>query len=141
MKSLKALFLIAMLMAALAIALSETTPISEEDVNHRLLRQSHGRHHHDHHHRGVVTAMTCNKYPSVCRAPGSEGPDCCKKKCVDVSRDRNNCGMCGKKCKYSQMCCKGKCMNIMFSSSHCGRCGNKCNKGDSCVYGICSYAN
>ncbi|KAJ6706778.1 hypothetical protein OIU85_027160 [Salix viminalis] len=32
--------------------------------------------------------MTCNKYPRVCRAKGSPGPDCCKKKCVSVLTDR-----------------------------------------------------
>ncbi|WVY94826.1 hypothetical protein V8G54_033914 [Vigna mungo] len=85
-------------------------------------------------------AMTCDKYPRVCRTKGSEGPDCCKKKCVNVSTDRNNCGMCGKKCKYSQVCCKGKCVNPMVDKHHCGKCGNKCSKGDSCVFGLCSYA-
>ncbi|KAL2341312.1 hypothetical protein Fmac_009252 [Flemingia macrophylla] len=57
-------------------------------------------------HRSVRGAMTCDKYPRVCRVKGSQGPDCCHKKCVNVSTDRNNCGMCGKRCKYSQVCCK-----------------------------------
>ncbi|KAK7303334.1 hypothetical protein RJT34_14237 [Clitoria ternatea] len=89
------------------------------------------------HGRGV---MTCDKYPRVCHVKGSGGPDCCRKKCVNVSTDRNNCGMCGKRCKYSQACCRGKCVNPMFDKHHCGRCGNKCNKANSCVYGLCSYA-
>ncbi|KAK4259036.1 hypothetical protein QN277_005412 [Acacia crassicarpa] len=134
MKSLKALFLLTLLVAALAIALSETTPISEQESSSQLLRQ---RQHHQNHHR---QAVTCNNYPRICRAAGSKGPDCCKKKCVNVSRDRNNCGKCGRKCKYSQICCKGKCVNPMVSNNHCGTCGNKCNNGDSCVFGICSYA-
>ncbi|PSS04689.1 Pectate lyase [Actinidia chinensis var. chinensis] len=45
--------------------------------------------------------MTCDKYPRVCRAKGSTGPDCCKTKCVDVKTDRLNCGMCGKTSSYS----------------------------------------
>ncbi|XP_054776380.1 stigma-specific STIG1-like protein 1 [Prosopis cineraria] len=132
MKSLKALFLLALLVAALAIAVSQESS-SLEGPNHRLLRE---RQHQHHHHK----AMTCDKYPRICRAPGSNGPDCCKKKCVNVSRDRNNCGKCGRKCKYSQICCRGKCVNPMVSNNHCGTCGNKCNNGDSCNYGICSYA-
>jgi len=102
---------------------------SEELASLRGAKSLHGR-----------GAMTCDKYPRVCRAKGSEGPDCCKKKCVNVSRDRNNCGMCGKKCKYSQVCCKGKCVNPMSDKHHCGKCGNKCTKGDFCVFGLCSYA-
>ena len=153
MKTLQILFLLAVLMA-LAIADSATphkesqffqtenstknpaTPSSESEELATSLRGTKGFHGHKHG-RGV---MTCDKYPRVCRVTGSEGPDCCRKKCVNVSTDRNNCGKCGKRCKYSQVCCRGKCVNPMFDKHHCGRCGNKCNKGDSCVYGICSYA-
>ncbi|XP_047157168.1 stigma-specific STIG1-like protein 1 [Vigna umbellata] len=150
---LQILFLVAMLMA-LVIADSETvhkkesaflttiksqnstvTPSSESEelASLRGAKSLNG-------HKTVHGAMTCDKYPRVCRTKGSEGPDCCKKKCVNVSTDRNNCGMCGKKCKYSQVCCKGKCVNPMVDKHHCGKCGNKCTKGDSCVFGLCSYA-
>uniref|UniRef100_A0A2N9H9F6 Stigma-specific STIG1-like protein 1 n=1 Tax=Fagus sylvatica TaxID=28930 RepID=A0A2N9H9F6_FAGSY len=84
--------------------------------------------------------MTCDKYPRICRVKGSPGRDCCKKKCVNVSTDRLNCGKCGKKCKYSEICCKGNCVNPMSNKKHCGSCVNKCKKGSSCVYGMCSYA-
>nr|KYP62740.1 hypothetical protein KK1_017288 [Cajanus cajan] len=107
---------------------------SSESEKFASLRGVHG------HNKNVHGVMTCDKYPRVCRVKGSEGPDCCRRKCVNVSTDRNNCGMCGKRCKYSQVCCKGKCVNTMFDKHHCGKCGNKCNKGDSCVYGLCSYA-
>ncbi|KAI3419275.1 uncharacterized protein J3R85_013271 [Psidium guajava] len=88
---------------------------------------------------------TCNKYPRICRAKGSPGPDCCKKKCVNVSTDRLNCGMCGHKCKYSEICCKGHCVNPMSDKKHCGGCNNECKRkkgssSSSCVYGMCSYA-
>ncbi|KAJ6367434.1 hypothetical protein OIU78_000063 [Salix suchowensis] len=36
----------------------------------------------------VRAVMTCNNYPRVCRVGGSPGPDCCKKKCVNVMTDR-----------------------------------------------------
>ncbi|KAF8030215.1 hypothetical protein BT93_E2609 [Corymbia citriodora subsp. variegata] len=87
------------------------------------------------------TVLTCNKYPRICRAKGSPGPDCCNKKCVNVNTDRLNCGACGHKCRYSEICCKGQCVNAMFDKKHCGACNNKCKrKGSACVYGMCSYA-
>ncbi|XP_050213882.1 stigma-specific STIG1-like protein 1 [Mercurialis annua] len=85
-------------------------------------------------------AMTCNKYPTVCRAKGSAGPHCCKKQCVNVLSDELNCGRCGNKCKYSQICCRGKCVNPSNDKYNCGKCNNSCAKGSSCVYGLCSYA-
>lgn len=110
-----------------------STPSSENENYSASLRGAKGFH-------GRGGVMTCDKYPRVCRVKGSEGPDCCNKRCVNVSTDRNNCGMCGKRCRYSQICCRGKCVNPMFDKHHCGYCDNKCKKGNSCVYGMCSYA-
>ncbi|GAB4830827.1 hypothetical protein Ancab_004855 [Ancistrocladus abbreviatus] len=84
--------------------------------------------------------VTCNKYPRICHTKWSPGPDCCKKKCVNVMADRLNCGMCGLKCKQQEMCCKGKCVNILHDKKHCGSCSNRCKKGSVCSYGMCSYA-
>ncbi|KAL3377565.1 hypothetical protein AABB24_003797, partial [Solanum stoloniferum] len=81
--------------------------------------------------------VTCNKNPRICRSKGSPGPFCCKKKCVNVLADRQNCGLCGKKCRYNETCCRGKCVNTLFHKRHCGGCGNKCQQGSSCVYGMC----
>ncbi|KAG5620692.1 hypothetical protein AABB24_002830 [Solanum stoloniferum] len=83
---------------------------------------------------------TCDKYPRVCAAKGSRGPDCCKKQCVNVFNDRSNCGKCGNKCKYSEICCQGWCVNIYVNKKHCGKCNNVCKKGSSCSYGMCNYA-
>ncbi|KAK1368325.1 Stigma-specific protein Stig1 [Heracleum sosnowskyi] len=88
----------------------------------------------------LPASYTCNKFPRVCRLKGSAGPDCCKKKCVNIMKDRLNCGMCGLKCKYNEICCNGKCVNASFDKKHCGGCQNKCKKGDVCVFGMCSYA-
>ena len=85
-------------------------------------------------------SLTCDKFPRGCRLKSSKGPDCCKKKCVNVKTDRFNCGMCGYKCKYNEICCKGKCVNLAFDKRHCGGCNNKCKKGQLCVYGMCNYA-
>ena len=128
---------------ALFITLSATTSNNEQFLNEddetqeaialrgtsRFLAQKNAR-----------VVMTCDKYPRVCRAKGSPGRDCCKKKCVNVLTDRLNCGKCGKKCKYSEICCKGECVNPWSNKKHCGSCGNKCKKGNACVYGMCSYA-
>ncbi|XVF70722.1 hypothetical protein PTKIN_Ptkin11bG0185400 [Pterospermum kingtungense] len=84
--------------------------------------------------------ITCKKYPRICHARGSPGPQCCKKKCVDILRDRLNCGKCGKKCKYNEICCKGKCVNPSFNSKHCGGCNTRCSNGQFCVFGMCNYA-
>lgn len=90
--------------------------------------------------QNVAARMTCDKFPRVCRLKRGEGPDCCKKKCVNVKTDRFNCGMCGYKCKYTETCCKGKCVDASFDKRHCGGCNNKCKKGQLCVYGMCNYA-
>ncbi|KAK4340553.1 hypothetical protein RND71_039054 [Anisodus tanguticus] len=87
----------------------------------------------------IFTHMTCNKNP--CWAKGSPGPFCCKKKCVNVLLDKQNCGFCGNKCKYNETCCKGQCVNTLFNKRHCGGCNKKCQKGSSCAYGMCGYAN
>ncbi|GMN36509.1 hypothetical protein TIFTF001_042460 [Ficus carica] len=84
--------------------------------------------------------LTCNRLPRICRAKGSPGPTCCKKKCVNVMRDRHNCGKCGKKCKYNKICCNGKCINPSFHKRHCGGCNNRCKNGGLCAFGLCSYS-
>ncbi|KAK6230221.1 hypothetical protein QUC31_001739 [Theobroma cacao] len=84
--------------------------------------------------------LTCNKFPRICHARGSPGPQCCKKKCVNILMDRLNCGKCGKKCKYNEICCKGKCVNPSFNRKHCGGCNNRCSNGELCVFGLCNYA-
>ncbi|XP_031284459.1 stigma-specific STIG1-like protein 1 [Pistacia vera] len=83
--------------------------------------------------------LTCKKFPKICQSKGSPGPTCCKK-CVDVLKDRMNCGKCGKKCKFNEICCRGKCVNPSFNKKHCGRCGNRCDKGEFCSFGLCNYA-
>ncbi|KAL8259319.1 hypothetical protein R6Q59_027272 [Mikania micrantha] len=84
--------------------------------------------------------LKCNKNPRLCHAKGSPGPDCCNKKCVNVMTDKQNCGLCGRKCKHMEICCKGHCVNPMVNKHHCGGCNYVCERGDSCVRGMCSYA-
>ncbi|KAG0484758.1 hypothetical protein HPP92_008654 [Vanilla planifolia] len=85
--------------------------------------------------------MTCDRFPRVCRAQGSAGPDCCKKRCVNVMTDGLNCGECGRKCRYGQKCCGGSCVDVMHDHNNCGGCRARCAKGNFCQFGMCSYAN
>lgn len=85
--------------------------------------------------------MTCDRFPRVCRAAGSPGPDCCRKQCVDVASDQRNCGECGRKCRYGEACCGGRCVNVRYDGKNCGGCKRRCSKkGSFCSYGMCSYA-
>ncbi|XP_059437014.1 stigma-specific STIG1-like protein 1 [Corylus avellana] len=90
--------------------------------------------------QNLAANMSCNKFPQICRRKSSPGPDCCRKKCVNVKADRLNCGMCGYKCKYTEVCCNGKCVNSSFDRGHCGGCKKRCKKGEFCVSGMCNYA-
>lgn len=47
-------------------------------------------------------SSTCNRFMRICRANGIPGSSCFKKKCVNVMKDRNNGGKCGKKCIYNK---------------------------------------
>ena len=85
-------------------------------------------------------SMTCDRFPRVCRASGSPGPDCCRRPCVNVMSDNQNCGQCGTKCRFGQACCGGRCVNVMYDPKNCGGCKKRCKKGSFCQYGMCSYA-
>ncbi|CAA6661353.1 unnamed protein product [Spirodela intermedia] len=76
------------------------------------------------------TTMTCDRVPKVCRAKGSPGRDCCRKRCVNLRTDTQNCGCCGKR----------KCVNILSSRANCGACHRRCRKGSYCRFGMCGYA-
>uniref|UniRef100_A0A2C9W761 Stigma-specific STIG1-like protein 1 n=1 Tax=Manihot esculenta TaxID=3983 RepID=A0A2C9W761_MANES len=147
---LKAFFIIVVAVMALAISAAALTLQEEQDqegadmdygdetsefsAEHRFGRILIQRK------RKARARMSCKKFPRICHAKGSPGPYCCKKKCVNVLRDRFNCGACGKKCKYNQICCNGKCVNPSFNRRHCGGCNNKCKNGSFCAFGLCNYA-
>ncbi|KAK9267273.1 hypothetical protein L1049_009696 [Liquidambar formosana] len=138
MESSKILFILLVVMS-IAITLSATPTHDEElqvDIKEPYFLRGTGRFLAE----TPRVVMTCDKYPTVCRAKGSAGPDCCKKQCVNVMTDKLNCGKCGKKCGYSEVCCQGACVNPSVDKKHCGKCNNKCMNGSSCTYGLCSYA-
>ncbi|KAE8736225.1 F-box/RNI/FBD-like domains-containing protein [Hibiscus syriacus] len=145
MKALK-IFLVFALFMALAITNLSAAPSTDESL---FVHNNDDRSQVDPPSVGITNqflarkrraSITCNEYPRVCRVPGSPGTDCCKKRCVNVTKDRLNCGKCGRKCKYSEICCKGKCVNPMSDKRHCGGCNNGCDRGSKCLYGMCSYA-
>ncbi|KAJ6949650.1 hypothetical protein NC651_003587 [Populus alba x Populus x berolinensis] len=58
---------------------------------------------------------------------------------MDLSTDKQNCGACKRKCKYTEDCCRGECVLLSLDKRHCGKCNNRCQKGEFCVYGMCNY--
>ncbi|XP_030542872.1 stigma-specific STIG1-like protein 2 [Rhodamnia argentea] len=88
--------------------------------------------------RNPRAADHCNKDGEVCTALG-ENYTCCNNKCVDLSYDKNNCGGCKNKCKFTYGCCGGRCTSLAYDKRNCGRCGNRCPTGDLCFYGLCNY--
>ncbi|KAH7440969.1 hypothetical protein KP509_03G018400 [Ceratopteris richardii] len=59
--------------------------------------------------------------------------------CRDLASDPNNCGGCGRACRFGRSCCRGKCVNLNTNRKHCGSCGAKCPKRQKCSFGICNY--
>ncbi|KAL9670876.1 hypothetical protein QQ045_008435 [Rhodiola kirilowii] len=92
-------------------------------------------------HQSLEFPKTCDQVPKLCLHKGSPGPECCNRQCVNLERNKFNCGKCGAKCRFDEICCGGKCVNPFRHDEHCGQCGNSCGRGDSCVYGMCAYAN
>ena len=89
-------------------------------------------------HCDAVTNNICNGVPAN---KGKGLLFCCKKHCRNVLSDRNNCGVCGHKCKgLGERCCNGVCTNVLSNDNHCGKCNKKCSPGDTCGNGFCGYA-
>ncbi|KAM4092368.1 hypothetical protein ACB094_06G034200 [Castanea mollissima] len=82
----------------------------------------------------------CHKDKEICFTVGGKNSTCCNNKCIDLSIDKNNCGACKKKCKYTETCCRGECVDVTYDKRHCGKCNNRCKKGEFCVYALCNYA-
>lgn len=80
----------------------------------------------------------CNKDGEICHALG-ENYTCCNNKCVDLSNEKNNCGKCKNRCKYTYSCCSGQCVDLTYDKRNCGSCGNRCPRGVYCFYAMCNY--
>ncbi len=81
------------------------------------------------------------------------GMKACPGGCTDLSRDRQNCGVCTKRCKEGYLCvagkctttcptgqtdCGGTCIDTLTDAEHCGLCYSKCKAGDVCAAGKCA---
>jgi hypothetical protein len=97
---------------------------------------------------GVVDAGTSPDGGKKCTSPQT----LCGAACADVTKDPNNCGACGTKCKVGQFCSSGKCSDgcnkpnvlcgqfcVDTTSDHenCGKCGMGCAADQECVGSAC----
>nr|XP_009409631.2 PREDICTED: stigma-specific STIG1-like protein 1 [Musa acuminata subsp. malaccensis] len=132
----RCMFVVAVALAlalAVAVTVSLASPTTTATgVGHLLVERS------------LRAAATCSKFPRMCHAKGSPGPDCCSRRCVDVRTDSLNCGRCGRRCRYGWTCCRGRCVNIMYDAKNCGACRRRCPNGSFCRYtpsASCSCGN
>ena len=85
----------------------------------------------------------------------SQGTTLCSATCVDLQKDSQNCGSCGKQCDPGNVCSKGKCavscqtgltncsgscVNTKTDRAHCGACGGTCKAGEVCSAGKCTVS-
>lgn len=75
----------------------------------------------------------------------------CGDQCVNVLRDRDNCGGCGRACSsnatgcYDGKCtcgaghhlCGLSCVNLQSNENNCGACGHACGSAKKCCNGAC----
>ena len=81
------------------------------------------------------------------------GLSACSGICTDISKDAQNCGVCGTKCEDGQACvagkcsstcptgqttCDGACVDPLTDGKNCGACGTKCVDGQVCAAGKCA---
>ncbi|GER34533.1 stigma-specific Stig1 family protein [Striga asiatica] len=84
----------------------------------------------------------CRQRPWMCRQDDTPSIRrcCCQNRCVDVTSDPNNCGLCGIRCPFTWQCCRGLCSNTNLSPFNCGGCRRRCFFPRFCFYGMCGYA-
>ncbi|KAI3717911.1 hypothetical protein L1987_69826 [Smallanthus sonchifolius] len=88
-------------------------------------------------------AIGCADRPWVCNSGGFPSPvrrRCCGNRCVEVTSDVNNCGVCGIRCPFTWQCCRGVCIDTNINPFNCGRCFNRCPFFTFCTFGMCGYA-
>jgi hypothetical protein len=81
------------------------------------------------------------------------GKQSCAGRCVEVAKDVQNCGGCGKSCPLGARCeagsckvdcgpgfldCGGACAATSVDNANCGGCGRACAAGQLCVGGKCT---
>lgn len=95
------------------------------------------------------TTQSCMMDFCDCR----QGLNACGDRCVDLQRDPENCGVCGRTCGANQLCerwscvdaacetepevCAGSCTNIDDDILNCGGCGIECASDEVCILSEC----
>lgn len=79
------------------------------------------------------SALICNNGELLPRSV------CCRNRCVDLSSDPYNCGICGLICPSPLRCCNRLCVNPFISPFNCGECGRVCPIGSFCFWGMCAF--
>ncbi|KAI5658036.1 hypothetical protein M9H77_26829 [Catharanthus roseus] len=90
-------------------------------------------------------AIGCWNRPWICNPPGQFPLRrfCCRNRCVDVTSDVNNCGLCGIRCPFTWQCCRGICIDTSINPFHCGTCEHRCPFRSFCFYDVaaCIYTS
>ena len=76
----------------------------------------------------------------ICALVCPDGESCCAGVCLATQTDNANCGACGKNCAAQQTCCGGACVNTQVNESHCGTCDTPCGARQICCGGECIAA-
>jgi hypothetical protein len=76
---------------------------------------------------GVAWANDCRRLGRECRRDSQ----CCSRNCIRRGDDK----VCG--CPEGQDRCNDRCVNLQRNENHCGRCGKRCAEGEECVNGRC----
>ncbi len=107
--------------------------------------------------RNAAVTLDSNKVTSnICQdttvAACCDDSSVCGGACVNLHKDANHCGTCGKSCSASEICaggaceacpasrtqCKAQCADLTSDPFNCGACGNTCAGSQTCVAGVCS---
>ena len=88
---------------------------------------------------------------SSCSFCSVSRPKACGNTCVDLQRDDQNCGDCGRSCPKGRHCqnglcscdpalvlCGEQCIDIAYNPDYCGDCNTKCKASESCIRGRCT---
>ncbi|QCE01739.1 Stigma-specific protein Stig1 [Vigna unguiculata] len=89
---------------------------------------------------GVNQITGCAARPLIC-SRGELLPRfmCCGDRCVDVTLDNDNCGICNFRCPFNRLCCGRLCIDPLTNIFNCGGCGNVCPFGRLCILGSCGF--
>jgi hypothetical protein len=92
--------------------------------------------------------QVCDK--GACKAACDPGLAQCGNSCVDLSSNKQHCGLCASSCGGNLVCvsgacacppgftdCAGSCVDLQVDDGNCGACGTSCQGGKLCVDGAC----